>query len=131
VFVRVRNTVTVVCGIVSITTVCVVVVDRPAKLSIVPLDCGLPLAPMMDLKIKGMTITLLLVTLLWIDSTAVVDAGTFVVKRPFPRVTMAGLHNVSTFSKRMHASDTYSSDCSIKCQTSRHVCRSRLIHHAP
>jgi hypothetical protein len=78
----------VVCEIASSWTVWVVV-NGPAAVALRAFGGG-TLDPTADLDNDGTTVGMVMVLLEWIDSRAVVDAGTLVVKRPLPRVTTAG-----------------------------------------
>jgi hypothetical protein len=66
-----------------------VVVNGPADVEVKVWGGGIP-APTTDLNIEETTVGMFVVTLLWMDSIVVVDKGTFVVKRPLPRVIATG-----------------------------------------
>ena len=66
-----------------------VVVSDPAAPEVKASRGAIP-APTTDLDKEGTTVGMSVVTLVLMDSTLVVDAGTFMVKTPSPKVTAAG-----------------------------------------
>ena len=78
----------VVCGMASSTTVWVVICDS-ADVEIRAWEEPI-LLPNSDLDSEETVVGMPVVTLVWMESQVVVDAGTFVVKRLLPRMTSAG-----------------------------------------
>lgn len=97
--VRVRNTVTVVCETASTTTVLVV---KPPAATVLDTVVGgaVILALTTDLDKEGTTVTIVVLTLVWMDNMVVTDAGTLVVKIPFSRINTAGFGITGQLSSR-------------------------------
>lgn len=72
-------------------TITVLVVKPPAAMAFDTVVGGaMILALITDLDKEGTTVTIWVLTFVWMDNMVVIDAGTLVVKIPFSRINTAG-----------------------------------------